>query len=378
MSIRTQDRPSIQDVARRAGVSASTVSRVLNARPDVAASTRERVLQAIAELDYHPNAQAVGLSSRRAGVVGLVVPDVITPFCTSVINSVQNQLRERGYWMLVSANPLDPPERANLQADLLEELWRSRRIDGLLVLIPVESSLESLRAMAREGFPSVLIDMQYDSTGLDYIAVDNYQGGYAATEHLLQLGYRGVATLCGPSWMPVSRDRLAGYRAALQDWDVSIRPEWIVPGLGFDEETGQHAMRTLLEVDPRPRAVFAASDRIAFGAMAALDQAELSVPEDVAFVGFDDISAAASFRPPLTTVRQPLEDMGRLAVEHLCGRIAGETDEPLQITVETELVVRVSCGANGGAGAGPLPDETRAEDESTVDEEKRRHAHSVA
>jgi LacI family transcriptional regulator len=194
----------------------------------------------------------------------------------------------------------------------------------------------------------------------------------------LQLGYRGVATLCGPSWMPVSRDRLAGYRAALQDWDVPIRPEWIVPGLGFNEETGQHAMRTLLEVDPLPRAVFAASDRIAFGAMAALDRAGLRIPEDVSFVGFDDIPSAAGFRPPLTTVHQPLEDMGRLAVEHLCGRIAGETDEPLQITVETELVVRVSCGANGGAGAGPLPDETRAEDESTVDEEKRRHAHSIA
>jgi LacI family transcriptional regulator len=178
--------------------------------------------------------------------------------------------------------------------------------------------------------------------------------------------------------MPVSRDRLAGYQAALQAWGIPVRPEWIVPGLGFDEETGQHAMRTLLEVDPLPQAVFAASDRIAFGAMAALDQAGLRIPEDVAFVGFDDIPAAASFRPPLTTVRQPLEAMGRLAVEHLCGRIAGEADEPLQITVETELIARVSCGADGSAGTGPLPHEMRAEDKSIVDREKRRHAHSVA
>ena len=232
--------------------------------------------------------------------------------------------------------------------------------------------------MAREGFPSVLIDMQYDSTGLDYISVDNYQGGYAATEHLLQLGYRNIAILCGPNWMPVSRDRLAGYQAALQAWGIPVRPEWIVPGLGFDEETGQYAMRTLLEVDPLPQAVFAASDRIAFGAMAELDRAELRIPEDVAFVGFDDIPAAASFRPPLTTVRQPLETMGKLAVEYLCGRIAGETDEPLQITVETELLVRVSCGAGGSADAGALPDETRPDDKSAVDKEKRRHAHSVA
>ena len=141
MYAQAQERPSIRGVARRAGASASTVSRVLNARPDVAPATRERVLQAIAELGYHPNAQAVGLSCQRTGVVGLVVPDVITPFCTSVIESVQNSLRARGYWMLLSANPLHPPERASLQAGLLEELWRSQRIDGLLVLIPVESSL---------------------------------------------------------------------------------------------------------------------------------------------------------------------------------------------------------------------------------------------
>jgi LacI family transcriptional regulator len=344
--ILTRERPSIRDVARKAGVSASTVSRVLNARPDVAPATRERVLQAIAELDYHPNAQAVGLSRRRTGVVGLVVPDVITPFNTAVVESVENSLRARGHWMLLAANALDTEEQARLQAGLLEELGRSRRIDGLLVLIPVESSLEPLRAMAREGIPSVLIDMQYDGTGLNTIAVDNYQGGYLATEHFLRLGYRDIAILCGPHWMPVSHDRLAGYRAALQDWGIPINPEWIVPGLGFNEETGQYAMRTLLAADRRPRAVFAASDRIAFGAMAVLDEVRLRIPEDVAFVGFDDIPAAASFRPPLTTVRQPLEHMGRLAVEHLCRLIDGETDELLQVTVETELAVRASCGSD--------------------------------
>ena len=203
--------------------------------------------------------------------------------------------------------------------------------------------------MAQDGLPSVLIDMQYDGSELNYIAVDNYRGGYLATEYLLRLGYRDIAILCGPHWMPVSRDRLAGYQAALRDWDVPVRPEWIVPGLGFNEETGQHAMRTLLTADRQPRAVFAASDLIAFGAMAVLDQVGLRVPEDVAFVGFDGIPAAASFRPPLTTVRQPMEYMGRLAAEYLCSLVAGETDEPVQVTVETELVVRSSCGAEGSA-----------------------------
>jgi LacI family transcriptional regulator len=341
-----QDRPSIRDVARRAGVSASTVSRVLNARPDVATETRERVLEIIDELNYHPNAQAVGLSLRHTGVVGLVVPDVITPFCTSVIESVQNALKAHGYWLLLVANQVNPEEQARLQADLVTELWRGRRIDGLLVLIPVEASLGPLRAMAQEGVPSVLIDMQYDGTGLNYIAVDNYRGGYIGTEHLLQTGYRDIAILCGPHWMPVSRDRLAGYKAALQDRGVPIRPEWIVPGLGYDEETGRQAMRTLLSADCRPQAVFAASDLIAFGAMAVLDEAGLRVPDDIALIGFDDIPAAATFRPPLTTVHQPLEHMGRLAVEHLCGLLSGETRELLQTVMEPEVAVRVSCGSD--------------------------------
>jgi LacI family transcriptional regulator len=341
-----QDRPSIRDVACKAGVSASTVSRVLNARPDVAPATRERVLAVIEELNYHPNAQAVSLSRRYTGVVGLVVPDVITPFCTSVIESVQNTLRAYGYWMLLVANQVNPEEQARLQAEFLVELWRGRRIDGLLVLIPVEVSLGPLRAMAQEGVPSVLIDMQYDGTGLNYIAVDNYRGGYLAAEHLLRLGYRDIAILCGPHWMPVSRDRLAGYEAALHDQGVPVHSEWIVPGLGFDEETGRHAMRTLLSADRRPRAVFAASDLIAFGAMATLDEVRLRIPDDIALIGFDDIPTAATYRPPLTTVRQPLETMGRLAVEHLCRLLSGETSDLLQTTMVPEVVVRVSCGSD--------------------------------
>jgi LacI family transcriptional regulator len=317
---------------------------VLNARPDVAPATRERVLQTIEKLNYHPDAQAVGLSRRRTGVVGLVAPDVITPFCTSVVESVQNTLRAHGYWMLLAASGLDTEQAAHLQAQLLEQLWRSRRIDGLLILIPVEDSLELLRAMAHEGFPSVLIDMQYDGTGLNYIAVDNYHGEYEATEYLLQSGYRDIAILCGPHWMPVSHDRLAGYQAALQDWGIPIHSEWIVPGLGFDETTGRYAMRTLLKADPMPQVVLAASDRIAFGAMAALDEAGLHVPGDIAIVGFDDIPATANFRPPLTTVRQPLEYMGQMAAEHLWDLISGRTDELLQATVKTELVIRASCG----------------------------------
>ena len=349
----TQELPGIRDVAHKAGVSVSTVSRVLNDRPDVAPATRERVQQAIAELNYHPNAQAVGLSRRSTGVVGLIVADVNTPFCTSVIESVQNSLREHGYWMLLATHQLDTGQDAQLQARLVEELARSRRIDGLLILTPMKGSLESLRAVTREGLPSVLIDMQYDDAELNYIMVDNYQGGYQATEHLLQSGNRDIAIICGPDWMQVSHDRLNGYKAALQDWNVPIRPEWIVSGEGFGEDAGRRAMRAVLATGQRPRALFAAADLLAFGAMAVLDEngTKLRIPEDIAFVGFDDIPAAASFRPPLTTVRQPLGYMGQLAAEHLCRLITGETDELLQVTVETELIARNSCGSKSKSEA---------------------------
>ncbi len=340
-----QERPSIRDVARQAGVSVSTVSRVLNDRPDVAQATRERVLQTIAEMHYHPNAQAVGLSRRSTRVVALVVPDVISPFCISMIESVQNNLRERGYWLLLAASGVFT-EHQTRQAHLIEELGRSRRIDGLLVLTPLENSLRPLRELARDGLPSILIDMQYDGTDLNYITVNNYRGGYLAAEHLLQLGYREIATLCGPLWMHVSRDRLDGYQAALRDWGVPVHPEWTVPAQDFDEESGCRGMRTLLAAERRPQAIFAASDRIAFGAIGALDKAGLRVPEDMAIVGFDDIPVSANFRPPLTTVRQPLEYMGQIAVEHLDGLLIGKINghQFLQATMETEIVVRVSCG----------------------------------
>jgi LacI family transcriptional regulator len=161
----------------------------------------------------------------------------------------------------------------------------------------------------------------------------------------------------------VSRDRLAGYQAALQDWGVSARPEWIVPGLGYNEETGQHAMRTLLEAERKPRAVFAVSDLVAFGAMAVLDEVGLRVPEDIAFIGFDDIPAAANFRPPLTTMRQPLSDMGRLAAEYVNDLLAGKAEEPLQVTMETKPVVRVSCGSEPRAPTAPPPTNTRSADQ---------------
>jgi LacI family transcriptional regulator len=302
-------------------------------------------LQTIAEMNYHPNAQAVGLSRRSTGVVALVVPDVISPFCTSMIESVQNNLQERGYWLLLAAYGVFT-EHQSRQARLIEELGRSQRIDGLLVLTPLESSLRPLRELARDGLPSILIDMQYDGTDLNYITVNNYRGGYLAAEHLLQLGYREIAILCGPLWMHVSQDRLNGYQDALRDWGVPIHPEWIVSGQDWDEKNGGQGMRTLLAADQRPRAIFAASDRIAFGAIGVLDKAGLHVPDDIAIVGFDDIPVAANFRPPLTTVRQPLEYMGQLAVEYLDGLLMGKINghQFLQATMETEVIVRVSCG----------------------------------
>lgn len=339
--------PSIQDVARIAGVTASTVSRVLNDKPDVSSETRKRVLQTIADLNYHPNAQAISLSMQRTGIVGLVVQDITHIFCTAIMESVHNTLQEHGFWLLVANGTLDTEEHAQQQHRLIEQLWRSRRVDGLLVLTPVDSSRAILREIANEKFPCVLIDSDLNLTDIRSVVVDNYHGSYLATEHLLSLGYREIAHLGGPKWVPSGRERLTGFQAALNEWGVSVRPEWTIPGQGFDEQTGRQGMATLLSLPERPRAVFAACDYIAFGAIRAIKAANLRIPEDIAIVGFDDIPLAARFDPALTTVRQPLNFMGKTATEILCRWLTGREDvrpEPGEITVKTELVVRSSCG----------------------------------
>lgn len=325
-------RVTIREVAKRAGVSHQTVSRVINNSPEVAASTREQVQRAIAELNYHPNAQAVSLSRDRSDIVGMIVNNARDAFFAQIIDGACQVLSARGRFMLLAST-----DHAT-QPEAIETLLRSRRIDGMIIVLPLEISLEHAARLAESRLPLVLVDFQYD-LDVDHVAVDNFQGAYSATEHLIKLGHRRIAIICGRRDIPVGEIRLDGYRAALEHYGLPYDPALIMPG-DFSVASGAAAMERLLEVDPRPTAVFACDDPMAFGALAVLYRHGLRVPGDISVIGFDDIPEARHCVPPLTTIRQPLREMGEIAGNHICQVIDGFTSDRLRLTVSTELVLR--------------------------------------
>jgi len=328
-------RSTIREVALRAGVSYQTVSRVINNSPDVAEATREHVLRVIAELDYHPNAQAVSLSRNRTDIVGIIVDTVTSTFFAQTIDGVAKALRRRGRFMLLAT-----VEDAT-QFDVIDTLQRSRRIDGLIIVLPLANSL-SLSRLTPSRVPIVHVDLQYDMDVYG-ITVDNYHGAYLATEHLINLGHRRIGIITGRSDIPVGQLRLDGYKAALRDHGIPFDPALAARG-DFSFASGIAGAERLLALDPRPTAIFACNDLMAIGTLHVATRNGLRIPADLSVIGFDDTPEAALACPPLTTMRQPLHAMGEMAADLVCRLIDGEQPERMHMTVKTELIVRSSTG----------------------------------
>lgn len=328
-------RSTIREVASRAGVSYQTVSRVINNSPDVAEATREHVLRVIAELDYHPNAQAVSLSRNRTDIVGIIVDTVTSTFFAQTIDGVAQALRRRGRFMLLAT-----VEDAS-QFDVIDTLQHSRRIDGLVIVLPLANSL-SLCRLTPSRVPTVYIDLQYDMDVYG-ITVDNYKGAYAATRHLLELGHRRIGMIAGRRDIPVGQLRLDGYRSALRDYGISFDPNLVVPG-DFRFASGMEGAERLLALDPRPTAIFASNDLMAIGVFHVATRQGLRIPDDLSIIGFDDTPEAALACPPLTTMRQPLRTMGEMAADLICRLLDDETVDQKRFIIETELIVRSSTG----------------------------------
>ncbi|MFJ4481162.1 LacI family DNA-binding transcriptional regulator [Streptomyces longwoodensis] len=331
-------RPTIKTVAAHAGVGRTTVSRVVNGSELVSAEARARVLAAIKELNYVPNSVARGLVTNRTDAVALVIPESESrlgsePFFAAIIRGVSGacaESRTQLQLMLVR----DAAER-----DQLTESVATRRVDGVL-LLSVHSG-DRLPGMLEEmGLPTVLAGRRGADEQLSYVIADNAGGAAAAVRHLLGRGRRRVATITGPLDMDVGRSRLAGWHAAHREAGVAAEDLLVETG-DFTEEGGAHAMRSLLERAPGLDAVFAASDLMAVGALTELRRWKRRVPEDVAVVGFEDSVLARHTDPPLTTVRQPVEELGRTMARILTDITRHGADRQ-QITLPTELVVRAS------------------------------------
>jgi LacI family transcriptional regulator len=328
-------RITIREVAQRAGVSHQTVSRVINHSPDVSPETREQVQRAIDELNYHPNAQAVSLSRNRANIVGMIVDRAGDQFFGPIVDGACQALTEHGRFMLLA-------QTDNLaQPSAIEALLHSRRIDGLILTLPLEASLAQARNLAKNRLPIVLVDLHYDIDA-DHVAVDSYYGAYHATKHLIKLGHQRIGIIYNRQDIPVGMVRLNAYKAALHESQLPFIPELAVPGR-WGVSYGAAGARQLLALPERPTAIFASDDQMAIGALQVIYEHRLRVPEDISLVGFDDIEYAQYTFPPLTTVRQPLREMGYLAGTQVCRLIdEGSAAEPLRITLKPELIVRGS------------------------------------
>ncbi|MBJ6636493.1 LacI family DNA-binding transcriptional regulator [Streptomyces griseoincarnatus] len=331
-------RPTIKTVAARAGVGRTTVSRVVNGSDLVSADARARVLAAIKELNYVPNSVARGLVTNRTNAVALVIPESESrlgsePFFAALIRGVSGALAESGtqlQLMLV---------RDQAERDQLTESVATRRVDGvLLVSVHAEDRLPGI--LEEMGLPTVLAGRRDAGEQLSYVNSDNAGGAAEAVRHLLGRGRRRIATITGPQDMDVGRARLAGWHAAHGEAGVRADESLIEPG-DFSEDSGGRAMRLLLERTPDLDAVFAASDLMAVGALAELRRQKRRVPVDVAVVGFEDSVLARHTNPPLTTVRQPVEELGRTMARILTDITLNDGPRQ-QITLPTELVVRES------------------------------------
>jgi LacI family transcriptional regulator len=326
---------TIDEIARLAGVSKTTVSRVLNNRPDVNRETRERILALIAERDYQPNAFATAISSQKSRNVGLIIPHeadyiFMNPFFVEVLRGISTAIDAHRYSLLVSL--------AHAQDYLAA--FKQKKVDGFIILSPGELHHGIIDALTRAGAPFVSTSRLEQEEGLPYVDVDNVAGGRLAVEHLLDLGHRRIAYVGKPS-LTSSRDRLAGYKEALGARGIEVDAELIVIAEGSSERHGYDAVQRLLRPGATPTGMFFANDLLAIGALKALGERQVRVPRQVSLVGFDDVPMAEFVSPPLTTVRQPAFDKGARAAELLL-QCLGDGKQPQSHVLDLALVVRRS------------------------------------
>ncbi len=331
---------TMRRIAQELGVSTTTVSKVLNEHADIGPATRARVLAHVEQRGYRPNAVARSLSMRRTHTLGVVIPDLMHSFFVEVISAIESISSDRGYGLLLCSSGEDAQkERREL------EMLRARQVDGIVVASTDAANTDVLRHLVSRGTAVVMIDRDdHPKLGCHRVLTDDRLVGRLATEHLIAMGRKTIAHLAGPPFVHARR-RAAGYRKALVTHGRRVRPQLVI-GAGFLEGGGYDAMKRLLGVRPTVDAVVAANDPTAIGAMKAIWDAGLRVPDDIAIVGAGDIWHGDLLRVPLTTIAWSKDEMGRRAAELMIDQLRIDRRGRFQkIIVPPRLVVRKSCGA---------------------------------
>lgn len=335
---------TITDVADRAGVSPSTVSRYL--RGDRVRSAA-KVELAINDLGFRPSPAAQSLKSGRTGAIAVVVPDVSNPFFAAVVRGADSISARDGYTLFL-ANTDESDER---EAEIIDTLIG--RVDGML-LAPASEHDPGPERLADAGVPTVLVDREVESSpSFDSVLIDNEGGARSAVEHLLGLGHERVATIFGPVESTPGRLRLKGYRAAMEAHGLEVDPEMVRSG-GFMEHGGYQAMMSLLASPDPPTAVFVANNVMTIGALRAVKDLGVRIPTGLSLVGFDDHAFSEILDPPLTVVNRPMEEQGAIAMRLLMSRLSGATEGPKQIVLDTSIVLR---GSTAGPRSGSISPE---------------------
>ncbi len=328
---------TLQDVAKLAGVSPMTVSRVINDSGYVHEKTRERVQRAIAELDYVPNALARSLRFKQTKTLALVISDITNPFFTTLARGVEDAASERSF-SVIFCNTDESPDKETEYLNVVIQ----KQVDGVL-LVPAFSSLESIKFLQDCGVPFVVLDRRVPELDVDIVRCDSEQGAYQLTRHLLELGHRRIAALSGPRQVTTAADRVTGYRRALVE--AGLEAQAIEHYGEYTARSGYVLAKHVLET-AQPTALFAANNFIVIGALRALKEANLRVPEDISVVAFDDLLEVIGLEPFLTVVRQPAYEIGRRATSLLLDRLSGaELGEPQEIILPTQLMIRQSTTA---------------------------------
>jgi LacI family transcriptional regulator len=329
---------TIVDVAREAGVSFGTVSRVINSDVHVKKETRERVLETMQRLGFVANRQARSLAGGRSNSIGVLVPDLGTGYIGEIIRGIDAELSLTDLDLILYTTHRTASKESSYVTNLATGM-----VDGLLLVLP-RSPADFIGNLTQRKFPFVLIDHQGAGRDCPAVGATNWQGGYNATEYLIKLGHSRIGFITGSMDLGCSGDRLDGYRSALRTYHIPEAPELIQEG-NFFQLDGYAGASVLLDLSNPPTAIFASNDVMAMGAMDAVRNRGLRVPEDVSIIGFDDIPQASLIHPAMTTINQPLEKMGRFATQMLLDLLHHPEREANRIELPTQLVVRDSCSS---------------------------------
>ncbi|MBC6936514.1 MAG: LacI family transcriptional regulator [Chloroflexi bacterium] len=333
---------TIRELAARANVSPATVSRVINNSGYVSEKTRKRVKTAIEQLGFRPDARARGLRGMPSGLIALVIPSILNVFYTTLAESIEKQLKQRGYTMLLGVTQDEP----DLYLNYLNQFWELK-VDGIISVPPPDGKcLSTIQELVKQGMPIVEVSRRHEECILDAVLADNFQGAKLGTEYLIGLGHQRIALIVGSLDTSTGKNRLEGFRWTMADAGINVTPELVKVG-AFTKEYGIQAAEELLRLSPHPTAFFVTSNRLLVGVMTVLMEHHIRVPDDISILSFDDSEWLSFWQPPITAVDIAVDEMGILAVELIARQItSGErSDTPRTYSLSAALIERQSCAA---------------------------------